>query len=395
MEIASMANRIADKANAAMRASAVDFRVPGPRGRRTRCITRVQARGGEEKELQRPSPYAERERESSSETSLSLLEAGMDAENLMRMSKDPPGHKSGYVAIVGKPNAGKSTLLNHLVGSKVAIVTRKPQTTRHRILGILSEDDYQLVLVDTPGVIHVKHNQLENVMMSNVKRAMGEADAIVAVVDVASRSPFNGLSSVCMPDGRHLSESGLPLAIVLNKLDKKLNVDLGQLETHYQEEFKPSKIFRTCAHTGKGVQEVKEWAVEQIPVGPSLYPKDLVSEHPERFFVAEIVREKVFLNYRNEIPYSIQVNIPEFHERAQGKEFILAEIIVERESQKGIVIGAKGAALKKLAMSARLDIEDFLGKPVYLEVKVKVKPDWRENADLLDTYGFKNWIGHS
>lgn len=355
----------------------------------------MRALGSEEGELQRPSPYAGSAGEPALDAPLSLLDAGVDAENLMRMSIDPPGHKSGYVAIVGKPNAGKSTLLNHLVGSKVAIVTRKPQTTRHRILGILSEDEYQLVFVDTPGVIHVKHNQLENVMMSNVKRAMGEADAIVAVVDVASRSPFNGLSSVSMPDGRHLSEGGLPLAIVLNKLDKKLSVDLEQLEAHYEEEFRPSRIFRTCAHTGKGVQEVREWAVEQIPLGPSLYPKDLVSEHPERFFVAEIVREKVFLNYRNEIPYSIQVNIPEFHERAQGKEYILAEIVVERESQKGIVIGAKGAALKKLATSARLDIEDFLGKPVYLEVKVKVKPGWRENADLLDTYGFKNWIGHS
>ncbi|GAQ80370.1 hypothetical protein KFL_000520430 [Klebsormidium nitens] len=322
----------------------------------------------------------------------------------------PPHHRSGYVAVVGKPNAGKSSLMNQLVGQKVSIVSQKPQTTRHQILGIVSEEEYQVVLFDTPGVIAERRNKLEEVMMRNVRTAMINASAVLAIVD-ATLEPIRILEAVhdsvdrtappSQPGGsggeggevgeeEELRAMQRPLLVVLNKKDLVRPRDLADKVEWYEQNSGADDVIAVSAKYGQGVGAVRQWMLSKMPLGPAYYPKDIVSEHPERFFVAEILREKIFLQYKQEVPYACQVNCVDYKARPAGKDMIYLEIVVEKDNQKGILIGKGGEALKKLAMAARKDIEDFLQKEVFLDLRVSVSAGWREDERLLDMYGFED-----
>lgn len=302
-----------------------------------------------------------------------------------------PNHRSGYVALVGRPNAGKSTLLNQIIGQKLSIVTNKPQTTRHRILGICSGPDFQMVLYDTPGVIPKQVRKLDEMMMRNVRTATLNADCVLIVVD-ACQQPEEVMSMLV--DGQQtLVTDNRPTLLVLNKKDLIKPGEIAKKKEWYEQNGGATEVMAVSAKRGDGVDKVKEWLLGRLPYGPTYYPKDIVSEHPERFFVAEILREKIFIQYRQEIPYVCQVNVTSYMERRVHKDYIQLEIVVEKEGQKAILLGKGGTALKMLATAARLDIEDFVGKEVFLEIKVKVKEDWRENEELLDHYGYSGKMG--
>jgi GTP-binding protein Era len=291
----------------------------------------------------------------------------------------PDGHRSGYVALIGKPNVGKSTLMNALIGRKLSIVTRKPQTTRYRVLGILSEENYQIIFLDTPGIIKPRY-RLHESMMHNVEDAVADADLLLFMADAKqSRSDEFSLDLI-----------GAKSAIlVINKMDLIRQEDALPLVDAYMSIRGFEEIIPISAKTGHNVDVLLDEVVKRLPFGPPFYPKDVVSEHPERFFVAEIIREKVFDLYREEIPYSTQVNIVAFEERQGEKDLISAEIVVERDTQKGIIIGKGGSALKKVGISARADIEAFLERPVYLDLHVKVRQDWRNRSSFLRSFGFR------
>lgn len=289
------------------------------------------------------------------------------------------GHRSGYVALIGKPNVGKSTLMNALIGRKLSIVTMKPQTTRHRVLGILTGEAYQIVILDTPGIIKPRYGLHES-MMIDVRDAVADADVLVFLADATQREP----------DEFSLDIIGAKSTLLaINKIDLVRQADALPLVDAYTKLRGFDEIIPMSAKTGYNVDVLLKTILERMPLGPPFYPADMISEHPERFFVAEIIREKVFQYYRDEIPYSTQVNIVQFEERPGEKDFVSAEIVVERESQKGILIGKGGRALKKVGMSARHDIEAFLERPVYLELHVKVREDWRNRPSYLRSYGFR------
>lgn len=292
----------------------------------------------------------------------------------------PPGHRSGYVALVGKPNVGKSTLMNALVGRKLSIVTYKPQTTRHRILGILSGEDYQIIFLDTPGIIQPRY-RLHEAMMHDVREAVDEADLLVFMAD-ASQGRVDTFSLDFVGDR--------PALLVVNKMDLIRREDALPLVESYVQMRAFEEVIPISAATGFQVDVLRDAIVRRLPPGPPFYPREMISEHPERFFVAEIVREKVFEQYRDEIPYSVQVNIVHYEEREGAKDRIVAEIVVERDSQKGIIIGRKGAALKQVGTKARHDIEAFLDRGVFLELHVKVRPDWRNRDTFLRSYGYRS-----
>ena len=299
------------------------------------------------------------------------------------LTGDPPGHRSGYAAIVGRPNAGKSTLLNQLVGTKLSIVTFKPQTTRHRILGIVSEDHYQMVLLDTPGVMKEEFNKLDEMMLKSVRNAMANADVLLAIVD-ATRDPYGAFEGL-LPEHR---ANPAPLGVIINKCDLLQVDEIREVKEYFEGIPGVERVFPVSALAGVGHDAVREWALTHLPEGPTLYPKDTISEHPERFFIAEIIREKIFLQYQQEVPYSTQVWV-ESHKERDGvkKDLILAKIFCERKSQMGILIGKEGRALKELSTAARLDIEKFLGRPVFLDLGVKVREGWRSDEGSLEDLG--------
>ncbi|GMH06298.1 hypothetical protein Nepgr_008138 [Nepenthes gracilis] len=353
----------------------------------------------EESEITCSDDEGHREEESlpsSSSTFLSLSEkpdrgmALLDDYEMEELDYDSnPNHRSGYVAVLGKPNVGKSTLSNQMIGQKLSIVTDKPQTTRHRILGICSGPDYQMILYDTPGVIEKKMHKLDSLMMKNVKSASVNADCIIVVVD-ACRMPEK-IDEV-LEEGIGSLKGKLPTLLVLNKKDLIKPGEIAQKLQWYEKFTDADEVIPVSAKYGHGVVDVKEWILSKLPAGPAYYPKDIASEHPERFFVSEIVREKIFMQYRNEVPYACQVNVVSYKSRPMAKDFIQVEIVVEKNTQKIILIGKEGRALKLLATAARLDIEDFLQKKVYLEVEVKVKENWREDEALLKRYGYGGQI---
>ena len=289
------------------------------------------------------------------------------------------GHRSGYVAIVGKPNAGKSTLLNALLGQKLSIVTSKPQTTRHRVLGILSDADSQIIFLDTPGVIEPRYG-LQESMMRSVRRAVVDADLILFIADVTRESP----------DTLSLAELGnVPAVLVLNKMDLIRSEDALPLVEKYTSLRTFADVVPISAWKETNLDVLTEVIAARIPEGPPFYPKDQVSEHPERFFVAEIIREKIFQKFGQEVPYSTQVNIVDFTEKSDsGKDIIDAEIVVERDSQKAILIGKNGAAVKEIGIRARKSIELFLERPVYLRLFVKVRKGWRDSDTQLRSFGY-------
>lgn len=287
-------------------------------------------------------------------------------------------HRSGYVAIVGRPNVGKSTLLNVLMEQKLSIVTRKPQTTRQRVLGILSGDDYQIILLDTPGIIKPAY-RMQEAMMADVKTSVSDADIMVFMVDAT----YSEVDDVTL---KYAGET--PAILILNKIDKMSQEEVLPVAAAYSEAHPFHAVIPISALKGFNVDRVLNEIKTLLPLGPPFYPKDQISEQPERFFISEIIREKIFLQYRKEVPYSTQVDIVAWEERTDQKDLIDAEIIVERDSQKGILIGKKGEALKNIGTAARADIEAFLGRGVFLRLFVKVRSDWRNNEGHLRSYGF-------
>jgi len=291
----------------------------------------------------------------------------------------PDDHKSGYVALIGKPNVGKSTLMNAMVGRKLSIVTRKPQTTRNRVIGIHSDESHQVIFLDTPGIIKPQY-RLHEAMMGQVESAVRDADLLLFLHDVTQDSP----------DTFSLEQAGeRPAFLVLTKMDLIPNEQALPLVEKYTELRGFDEVVPTSAVKGTNVDTLLDLIVDRLPLGPPFYPKEMVSEHPERFFVAEIIREKVFQQYHEEIPYSVQVNIVEYEERTNEKDFIDAEIVVNRKSHKGILIGKGGRALKRLGTAARKDIEPFVQSDVYLQLHVKVRKDWRDQESYLKSYGYR------
>ncbi|MBI4417609.1 MAG: GTPase Era [Ignavibacteriales bacterium] len=291
--------------------------------------------------------------------------------------------RAGYVAIIGEPNVGKSTLINALLGQKISIVTRKPQTTRQRVLGILTLADAQMIFLDTPGILEPKY-LLQETMMRSARRALEDADVILVLTDAGNESY---LSKVLLAVVKPLQKQK-PLILAINKVDtlhrdRALPMIAEMAETGMFEEIVPISALKT-----ENLDRLLESLKSRLPEHPALYPEDLVSEQPERFFVAEIIREKIFEKFHEEIPYSTAVEIREFKEREEGKTYINADIIVERASQKGILIGAKGSALKAVGQLARKEIEEFIGKPVFLELFVKVGEQWRKSGSWMKRLGY-------
>lgn len=296
--------------------------------------------------------------------------------------------KSGYVSIIGKPNAGKSTLLNALLGQKLSITTYKPQTTRKKITGILSEDDYQIVFLDTPGILKPKY-LLQEKMLDAVKSSVRDADIIIYLadageVDQSKPNSEDVFLSYITPETEQIRIG------VINKADISSPEAVDFLLKALKEKNLFDEVLVISALNGFNVNQLKELLISKLPEHPKYFPDEIVSDENERFFVSEIIREKILELYKEEIPYSTEVIIEEFTEREGRKDLIQAMIYVERNSQKGILIGKGGAAIKQLGERARHDIEEFLERPVYLELRVKVREDWRSNEQYLKSFGYSD-----
>ena len=289
-------------------------------------------------------------------------------------------HKAGFVSIIGKPNAGKSTLMNALVGEKMSIITPKAQTTRHRILGIVNEDDYQIVFSDTPGIIK-PHYALQETMMHQVEGSLVDADVVVLVTDINEKYDEADVLE-------KLNGSLAPLIVVVNKIDKSDEETVKAKIAYWEELLKPKAVFATSALLNHNVQSIMDLVLDMIPEHPAYYEKDFLTDRNDRFFASEIIREKIFKLYEKEIPYSTEVVITAFKEEAKIYR-ISAEIIVERDSQKNILIGPGGAMLKKVGTYARKDMEEFFQQKVFLEMFVKVITDWRSKKNYLKQFGYE------
>lgn len=289
-------------------------------------------------------------------------------------------HKGGFVSIVGKPNVGKSTLMNALVGEKLSIITSKAQTTRHRIMGILNGDDFQIVYSDTPGIIKPQY-ALHESMMGFVRTSLEDADIILFVTDIYEKHDEDDVI-------KRLQHAKVPILLLINKIDQATEKEVNEKVAYWQEHMNPTEILPISALHNFGLDHLFQRLLHYLPEHPAFYPKDELTDKPERFFVSEIIREKIFLNYKKEIPYSCEVVVEEFKEEADIIR-IRAEISVERRSQKGIVIGNKGEALKKVGTQARLDMEDFFQKKIFLDLYVRVNENWRTDEKLLRRFGYR------
>ncbi|SEL62284.1 GTPase Era [Parapedobacter koreensis] len=290
-------------------------------------------------------------------------------------------HKAGFVSIIGKPNAGKSTLMNALVGEKMSIVTPKAQTTRHRIIGIVNEPEYQIVISDTPGVIKPAYT-LQASMMNFVEGSLIDADVILLVTDIQEKYDESDVIE-------KLRKTDSPVAVLINKIDKSTEAEVKSKIAYWEETLHPQAIFAISALHEHNIAAVMPFILGHLPEHPPYYEKDALTDKNERFFVSEIIREKVFKLYEKEIPYSTEVIITAFKEEAHINR-ISAEIIVERDSQKNIIIGKGGSMIKKVGTYAREDIEEFLQKKVFLELFVKVIPDWRKKDNYLKRFGYEH-----
>lgn len=294
-------------------------------------------------------------------------------------------HKAGFVSIIGKPNVGKSTLMNALVGEKLSIITPKAQTTRHRILGIVNSNDYQIVFSDTPGIIKPRY-ELQDAMMTAVKGALVDADLILFVTDIHEKHDENDVLE-------KIANTTIPIIVLLNKIDTG-NQDLVNEKTAYwQEKLSPKHIFAISALHQYNLEGLLDTILSFIPEHPAYYDKEELSDRNMRFFVSEMIREKIFQHYQKEIPYSTEVIVTAYKETESKNGPLIritTEIIVERESQKNILIGKGGAMLKKVGMEARKDIEKFIGENVFLETFVKVIPDWRSKKNYLKNFGYES-----
>ncbi len=288
-------------------------------------------------------------------------------------------HKAGFVNIIGNPNVGKSTLMNSLLGEKLSIITPKAQTTRHRILGILNEDDYQIVFSDTPGILE-PHYKLHQSMMKFVESAFEDADLFIFVTEAGEE--FNNTTFL-----ERIAKMTIPVLVLVNKIDLSSQETVEKLLSDWSKRIPNAEIMPVSALLKFNLEKVFDWIKANLPENPPFFSKEDITDKPEKFFVAEIIREKIFLNYSQEIPYSTEVEIDTFLEEETITR-IRAIIYVARDSQKGIIIGNKGEALKKVGTQARKDIELFLGKKVFLETFVKVSKDWRNNENQLKKFGY-------
>ena len=291
-------------------------------------------------------------------------------------------HRSGFVNIIGNPNVGKSTLMNALVGEKLSIVTAKAQTTRHRIMGIVNGDDWQIVYSDTPGILKPGYRLQQN-MMNFVDEALGDADVVLYVTDTVETGDKNA---------EYLDKLGrleCPVVVVINKIDLSNQAEVVRRMEWWRDRLPRAEVIPASAKESFNLDSILDAVVSKLPECPPWYDKDTFTDRNLRFFASEIIREKILLNYKEEIPYSCEVGIESFKEGAERYE-ISAVIYVMRESQKGIIIGRGGAALKKVGTQARLDMEDFFQKKVYLNIYVKTDPDWRESRKELRKFGYEN-----
>lgn len=292
-------------------------------------------------------------------------------------------HRSGFVNIVGNPNVGKSTLMNALVGERLSIITSKAQTTRHRIMGIVNGEDFQMVYSDTPGVLSPNY-QLQKQMLEFSRSALVDADVLLYVTEVQDNPERNAdfLDKV-----KKMAASGTRVFLIINKIDLTTQETLERLVEFWHTQLPEAEIFPISAQERFGVDQLFEAIKAALPEGPAFFPKDQLTDKSERFFVNEIIREKILLNYDKEIPYSVEVEVESFIEE-EDLVRISAVIYCERDSQKGILIGKAGSALKRVGSMARKDIEDFLQKRVFLQLFVKVDRDWRSNTGRLRHYGY-------
>jgi GTP-binding protein Era len=289
-------------------------------------------------------------------------------------------HKAGFVNIIGNPNVGKSTLMNALVGERLSIITSKAQTTRHRILGIVNGDDFQIIFSDTPGIIKPAY-ELQNSMMNFVKSAFEDADILIYMVEIGEKD---------LKDEAFFNKiihSKIPVLLLLNKIDKSNQEQLEEQVDFWKEKVPNATVIPISALENFNVETVFNSIKELLPVSPAYYPKDALTDKPERFFVNETIREKILLNYDKEIPYAVEIETEEFLEDEKIIR-IRSVIMVERDTQKGIIIGHKGGALKKVGMQSREDLEKFFGKQIHIELYVKVNKDWRSSEYQLRRFGY-------
>ncbi|KJD32376.1 GTPase Era [Tamlana nanhaiensis] len=291
-------------------------------------------------------------------------------------------HKAGFVNIIGNPNVGKSTLMNAFVGEKLSIITSKAQTTRHRILGIVNGDDFQVVFSDTPGIIKPAY-ELQESMMDFVKSAFEDADVLIYMVEIGE----NALKDEAFFN--KITNSKIPVLLLLNKIDVSNQEQLEEQVQLWSQQVPNAEIIPISALEGFQVEAVFNRIIELLPESPPFYPKDQLTDKPERFFINETIREKILLHYKKEIPYAVEVDTEEFLEEEKIIR-VRSVIMVERDTQKGIIIGHKGSALKRVGVEARKDLETFFGKQIHLDLYVKVNKNWRSNQNQLRRFGYNN-----
>ncbi|MFD2588351.1 GTPase Era [Croceitalea marina] len=290
-------------------------------------------------------------------------------------------HKAGFVNIIGNPNVGKSTLMNAFIGEKLSIITSKAQTTRHRILGIVNGDDFQVILSDTPGIIKPAY-EMQNAMMDFVKSAFEDADVLLYMVEIGEKALKDEAFF------KKIENSQIPVLLLLNKIDTTEQEVLEEQIQHWQQVLPKAEIHPISALENFNVKEVFNRILELLPDAPPYYPKDQLTDKPERFFVNETIREKILMHYKKEIPYSVEVETEEFIEDDDIIR-IRSVIMVERDTQKGIIIGHKGSALKRVGVESRRDLEKFFDKQVHIELYVKVNKNWRSNSNQLKRFGYQ------
>ena len=290
-------------------------------------------------------------------------------------------HKAGYVNIIGKPNVGKSTLMNALVGEKISIITSKAQTTRHRILGIVNGEDFQIVFSDTPGIIKKPAYKMHEIMNQYIKVAFIDADLILYVVDITDKKMDEETTE-------RIKAMDVPVFVLLNKIDLSNQEEVEKAVAYWSEAIPQATVFPISAKHEANIQYVLENIIQKLPECPPYFPKDELTDRSMRFFITEIIREKILLNYQQEIPYSVEV-VVDAYEESQNLINIKATIFASRESQKAILIGKGGSAIKKTGIMARADIEEFTGKKIFLDLRVKVDKDWRDNEEELRHFGYE------
>lgn len=298
-------------------------------------------------------------------------------DNQTNISNAP--HRAGFVNIIGNPNVGKSTLMNQLVGEKVSIMTSKAQTTRHRIKGIVNGDDYQIVYSDLPGVLDPAYT-MQKYMMRFVTDSLQDADIILYLIECGETKYNEELVA-------KINKMGIPVVFIINKIDKYTNEQVEESKNHWQTILPTADVFAISALKGVNIEAVRDRIIALLPECPPYFPKDTLTDRPMRFFVSELIREQILLQYKKEIPYSVEVVVESYKEEPDLIR-IAATLYVERPTQKAIIIGSKGSAIKKLGTDARMSIEDFLQKHIFLDLSVKVLKDWRNNELLMKKFGY-------